>query len=73
MACTSQVNFTWSVSDSASPNYADLASPDGGVISLVSSANTQIKASYFDPTSMGSPTAGDAFPLEWDPSVKLSA
>ncbi|HEY1600964.1 MAG TPA: putative Ig domain-containing protein [Pirellulales bacterium] len=60
---TTQVNFTWTVSDSAGTKHADLAGTDGGVISFVSSGGAQLKASYFDPTSMGAPAAGYLFPL----------
>ena len=60
---SSQVTFEWFVSDSAGTNHADLAGPDGGVVTLVSSANAQLKASYFDPASMGAPTAGDGLPV----------
>ncbi len=60
---SSQVNFTWTVSDSAGTLHADLAGADGGVISFVSSAGTQLKAAYFDPTSLNAPTDGYSLPF----------
>ena len=42
------------------------------MITLVSSANAQLKASYFDPTSMGAPTAGDRLPARGNRNCKLT-